>query len=123
MHVKDNILFVTFKKGAENDLQSCLGLVKKVIVLSDFFKKMLEKKRTPGKKTGTTRRIRTGIQGLVDKTNTSEEMINSLIGFIRKGQIEKIKVFINDNEFTVNPKTDFEKLLVNLLLKKTVVQI
>ena len=123
MYMTGKILFVTFKKGAGRDTESCLDFLKQTILLSNFFKEELDKKRSPGKKFNKTTRIRTGVQELVDKTNTSQGMVNDLISFIRKGQIEEIKTSLNDIEIRVNKETNFDKLLVDILIKETVTHI
>lgn len=120
MHIEKNTLFLTFKTGPEKDLQSCLALLKEILSLSQVFRNKLSQGSKSGKKLTRTRRIRVDIKGLVNKTNTSNEMVGDLIAFIRQGKITRIKTFFGNKEFVVNSRTNFDKLLVDLLINKPV---
>jgi len=118
MHLKDDTLFISFIDEVEENPAACFRLLKEIITLNNFYEKELAKKRRVSKKLYYTKSIRKGILDLVNRTNTDPVEIDRVISQIRKGKLLKIRTLFQDKEWKINYRTDIDRLITDILLKK-----
>jgi hypothetical protein len=122
IEIKKDYIIVEFKKGPfGNDAQGCIGLAMEMLNLSNTFKTVIAKGKTPSKKLEKTGRIRIGIQKFVNKNGVDPLVVDKLIGTIRKGKLSTIKVPIGENkEIFLTPNNDVPGVIANLMVRKII---
>lgn len=122
IEIKKNYVSIEFKKGPfAKDAQGCICLAMEMLNLSKAFKAISAKDKKPPKKLEKTGRIRLGIQRLVNKNGVDPLVVDRLIGTIRQGNLNIIKVPIGENkEIELSPNNDVPGVIADLMVKRII---
>jgi hypothetical protein len=113
---------IDFKKGPfAKDAQGCIRLAMEMLNLSKAFKAISAKDKKPPKKFEKTGRVRRGIQRFVNKNGVNPLVVDRLIGTIRQGNLNIIKVPIGENiEIELSPNNDVPGVIADLMVKRII---
>ena len=101
------------KKQEKGNLDECIKLINKILLLSNFFRNELIEGKNPGKKMNQTRHIRKGIDNCVNREGAASSIVDDIIYNIRQGNIETITLAVNGKDEKISALTEIDKLMLS----------